>query len=68
VLSGLGSWIAAWDGTLAPRYAALASTIVAGLYAVSRGIAKAGALTAQPTVTTQPAPPTPPPPAAPTQV
>ena len=44
VVAAAASWLAAWDGTLPAKYAAIASAIVAGLYAISRGITKYGAL------------------------
>jgi hypothetical protein len=45
VLAGVGSWLAAWDGTLSPKYAAIASAVAAGLYSLSRALTKYGALT-----------------------
>lgn len=35
-----GAWVAAIAGALPERYAAIASSIVGGLYAVGRGLAK----------------------------
>jgi hypothetical protein len=43
VLTGVGSWLAEWQGSLAPKWAALATTISAGCYAISRAITKHGA-------------------------
>jgi hypothetical protein len=54
----LGSFIASVADYLPPRYAALASSVVTGLYAVSRGLAKVPTPIVPPVVTT----PTPPPP------
>ena len=53
VLVALGSVIAAAASWMTPRYAALASAISVGSYALARGLAKNGA--ARP-----PVPPTPP--------
>jgi hypothetical protein len=62
VITAAAALIAALSGQLSPRYAALASAISVGLYAVSRGLAKV------PTPIVTPAPPTtvapPPPPTA----
>jgi hypothetical protein len=43
VLTGAGSWLAEWQGSLAPKWAALATTIAAGCYAIARAITKYGA-------------------------
>lgn len=59
-LTSLGALIAALSSHLTPKYAALGAAVSSGVYAVSRGLTKLGALTAQPTVTTQPAQPAPP--------
>jgi hypothetical protein len=40
VLTALAALIAALAGHLSPKYAALASAISVGLYAISRGLAK----------------------------
>jgi hypothetical protein len=61
--AALASWVAHWASTLSAGTASKNTAYVAIAYALSRGIAKLGALLAQPTITTQPAPP--PPPAAP---
>jgi hypothetical protein len=65
-LAGAGAWLAAWDGTLPAKYAALASAVSAAAYALSRAITKHGVATSgQPVVTVPAAPvpaPTPPPP------
>ena len=38
----VGSVVAAWSGSLPDKWAAIASAVAAGLYAVGRGLAKAG--------------------------
>lgn len=43
VLAALAAWLSVWQDTLEPRWAALATGLVAGLYAVSRGLTKLGA-------------------------
>lgn len=42
VAVAVGSCVASFEGDLSPRWAALASAVVAGLYAVGRGLAKQG--------------------------
>jgi hypothetical protein len=42
VATSLGSLIAALAGNLPPKYAALATAISGGLYAISRGFTKGG--------------------------
>lgn len=58
-LVALGSLVASLADKLDPRYAAFASSISLGLYALGRGIAKAGATLG--TVPTAPVPPNQPP-------
>lgn len=43
VLASVGSWLAEWQGSLAPKWAALATTVSAAAYALSRAITKHGA-------------------------
>lgn len=58
-LVAIGSLIASLTDQLNPRYAAIASAVSMGLYALGRGIAKAGATMNPPTVVAAPvAPPT----------
>jgi hypothetical protein len=45
VLTGVGSWLAEWQGSLSPKWAALATTISAAAYALSRAITKHGVAT-----------------------
>lgn len=61
-LTALGALIAALAGHLSPKWAALASSISVGCYALSRGLTKLGALAGARagTVPAQPAPPRPP--------
>lgn len=59
VLVAIGSLAAALASELTPRWAAIASAISVGAYAVGRGIAKAGATLG--TVPTAPVPPNQPP-------
>ena len=71
LLTGVGSWLAEWQGSLSPKWAALATTISAAAYALSRAITKHGVATSGRVVV--PTPATVPPPAAvaalpPTQV
>ena len=42
VLTALGALLASLVGELSPKYAALASAISLGAYAISRGLTKAG--------------------------
>lgn len=58
VLVAIGSLAAALASELTPRWAAIASAISVGAYAVGRGIAKAGATMGN--VPTAPTPPNPP--------
>lgn len=58
VLVSAGALIASLADKLDPRYAAFASAISAGCYAIGRGIAKAGATMGD--VPTAPSPPNPP--------
>jgi len=55
VLTAVGSVVAASASWLTPRYAALASAIAAGAYAIARGIAKRPTAVINP----PPAPPAP---------
>lgn len=50
VLTALGSWLAEWQGSLAPKWAALATTVSAAAYALSRAITKHGVATGNATV------------------
>lgn len=43
VLASIGSWLAEWQGSLQPKWAAIATTISAAAYALSRAITKHGA-------------------------
>lgn len=62
VLVAIGALAAALAGELQPRYAAFASAISLGAYALGRGIAKAGAtMQTPPVVPAQPVAPAPPP-------
>jgi hypothetical protein len=45
LLTGVGSWLAEWQGSLSPKWAALATTISAAAYALSRAITKHGVAT-----------------------
>jgi hypothetical protein len=45
VLTGVGSWLAEWQGSLAPKWAAIATTVSAAAYALSRAITKHGVAT-----------------------
>ncbi len=68
VLTGVGSWLAEWQGSLAPKWAALATTVSAAAYALSRAITKHGVATSGKPVVTVPAVPAPAPaPAVPVQ-
>jgi hypothetical protein len=40
VIVAFANFVAAWADALPDRYAAIASSIVGGLYAISRGLAK----------------------------
>ena len=59
VLTGLGSWLAEWQGSLSPKWAALATTVSAAAYALSRAITKHGVATSGKPVVTVPAAPAP---------
>ena len=59
VLTAVGAVAAAIASELSPRWAAIASAISVGAYAIGRGIAKAGATLG--TVPTAPVPPNQPP-------
>jgi hypothetical protein len=48
VLTAIGALAAALAGELTPRYAAIASAVATGAYAVSRGITKLGVYLNQP--------------------
>lgn len=68
VLASVGSWLAEWQGSLSPKWAALATTVSAAAYALSRAITKHGVATGGkavvPVVATEavtPAAPAPPP-------
>jgi hypothetical protein len=70
VLVAIGSWLAEWQGSLAPKWAAIATTVSAAAYALSRAITKHGVATSGKPVVTVPAAPVPvpaPAPAAPLQ-
>ena len=69
LLTGVGSWLAEWQGSLSPKCAALATTISAAAYALSRAITKHGVATSgRAVVPVAPAAPAPAPaPAAPGQ-
>jgi hypothetical protein len=60
VLVGLGSFIASVADYLPPRYAAMASAVVVGLYGISRGLAKVPTPIVPPAPPTTVAPPSPP--------
>jgi EamA domain-containing membrane protein RarD len=45
VLASVGAWLAEWQGSLQPKWAALATTVSAAAYALSRAITKHGAAT-----------------------
>jgi hypothetical protein len=45
VLASVGSWLAEWQGSLQPKWAALATTVSAAAYALSRAIVKHGVAT-----------------------
>jgi hypothetical protein len=57
VLTSLAALVAALAGQLSPRYAAIASAVSVGLYAVSRGLAKATAPAVLPVAPTTVVPP-----------
>jgi hypothetical protein len=64
VLTGVGSWLAEWQGSLSPKWAAIATTVSAAAYALSRAITKHGVATSGKPVVSVPAVPAPAPPAA----
>lgn len=55
VLTSVGSWLAEWQGSLAPKWAAIATTISAAAYALSRAITKHGVATSGKPVVAVPA-------------
>jgi hypothetical protein len=55
LLTGFGSWLAEWQGSLSPKWAALATTISAAAYALSRAITKHGVATSGKPIVTVPA-------------
>jgi type IV secretory pathway protease TraF len=57
-LVALGSLVAACANVLPARYAAWASSISVGLYALGRGLAKSSPVVVAPATQTPPAPPT----------
>ncbi len=59
VLTGVGSWLAEWQGSLSPKWAALATTVSAAAYALSRAITKHGVAASGKPVVTVPAVPAP---------
>jgi len=63
LLTGFGSWLAEWQGSLSPKWAAIATTVSAAAYAISRAITKHGVATsgrvAAPVATAAPAAPAP---------
>jgi len=55
ILSSVGAWLAEWQGSLSPKWAALATTISTAAYALSRAITKHGlAAATATTVATKP--------------
>lgn len=64
VLAAIGSWLAEWQGSLAPKWAAIATTVSAAAYALSRAITKHGVAASGKPVVTVPAVPAPAPPVA----
>jgi hypothetical protein len=59
VLTGVGSWLAEWQGSLSPKWAALATTVSAAAYTLSRAITKHGVATSGKPLVTVPAEPAP---------
>jgi EamA domain-containing membrane protein RarD len=45
LLASVGSWLAEWQGSLSPRYAAIVTSASFAAYALSRAITKHGAFT-----------------------
>lgn len=58
-LAGIGAWLAEWQGSLQPRYAAIATSVSFAAYAISRAITKHGVATSGKPVVTVPAVPAP---------
>ncbi len=42
LLASVGAWLAEWQGSLNPRYAAIATSVSFAAYAISRSITKHG--------------------------
>jgi hypothetical protein len=59
VLASVGAWLADWQGSLSPRYAAIATSVSMAAYAISRAITKHGVATSGKPVVTVPAAPAP---------
>jgi hypothetical protein len=60
VLASVGAWLADWQGSLSPRWAAIATSFSMAAYAISRAITKHGVATSGKPVVTVPAAPAPP--------
>jgi hypothetical protein len=68
LLTAIGSWLAEWQGSLAPKWAAVATTVSAAAYALSRAITKHGVATSgRPVVNVATTPVPAPAPSAPVQ-
>ena len=61
VLTAVGSVLAAWNGSLSPKYAAIASAVSVAAYSLARAITKYGVATSGKPIVTVPAVPAPPP-------
>jgi EamA domain-containing membrane protein RarD len=65
LLASIGAWLAEWQGSLQPRYAAIVTSASFAAYAFSRAITKHGVATSGKPVVTVPAVPAPTPVAVP---
>jgi hypothetical protein len=57
LLASVGAWLAEWQGSLAPKWAAIATTVSAAAYVISRAITKHGVATSGKPIVTVPAVP-----------
>jgi EamA domain-containing membrane protein RarD len=68
LLASVGAWLAEWQGSLAPKWAAIVTSASFAAYAFSRAIVKHGVATSGKPIVTVPAVPVAPPvPAPPVQ-